>query len=140
MPIRNCSIFSFKGNNTTVILPIKIVNPHSNLSYKTFGLTDTGATECAIPSKIAKILGHNLENGTKKEISTGNGLAIAYGHTSIIEIYHPQRLNKPAVFILKNVLIDFMPNLNVPLLGVNNFLSNFTLIINYPKRIFSLIQ
>jgi len=35
-------------------------------------------------------------------------------------------------------LIDFMPNLYVPLLGVKSFLSNFILTIDYPRQIFSL--
>lgn len=74
MPIRDCFIFSFSGNKTTVILPIKIINPQSGKSYKTFGLIDTGATECAIPAVIANLLGHDLTKGKPKEINTGNGL------------------------------------------------------------------
>ena len=35
-------------------------------------------------------------------------------------------------------LIDFMPNLSVPLLGVRNFLSHFKLTVDYPNQKFSL--
>ena len=39
---------------------------------------------------------------------------------------------------IQDILIDFMPNLHVPLLGVKSFLSNFILTIDYPDLSFSL--
>jgi len=140
MPIRDCPIHSFPNNETTVLLPIKIINPYTNINYKTWGLIDTGATECAIPASIASILGHILLKGELKSISTGNGLANAYRHTSTIEIFHPLNLSNQAIYKIENVKIDFMPNLSIPLLGVRGFMANFKLEINYPNRIFSLIQ
>lgn len=53
----------------------------------------------------------------------------AYAHTLRIQIRN---------FSTHNVLIDFMPNLHIPLLGVKSFLGNFVLTINYPRHIFSL--
>jgi hypothetical protein len=41
---------------------------------------------------------------------------------------------------IESVLIDFMPNLNVVLLGVKSFLSNFILTVDYKKSVFSLKQ
>ena len=38
-----------------------------------------------------------------------------------------------------NVLIDFMLNLYVPLLGVKNFLNKFILEIDYPNKVLSII-
>ncbi|MDO8603522.1 MAG: retropepsin-like aspartic protease [Candidatus Omnitrophota bacterium] len=110
-------------------LPITIVNPHSNKKMKILGLIDTGADECALPASYAAILGHNLQAGIAKEINTGNGKTIAYSHTVRIEIFD---------ITIKETLIDFMPNLNVPLLGVRSFLSNFVLTVNYPQKKFSL--
>lgn len=110
-------------------LPLKITNPYSDKSIRIFGLIDTGADECAFPARYATLLGHNLESGFVKEINTGNRKTISYSHTVNIQIQGK---------IIKNVLIDFMPNLNVPLLGVKSFLSNFVLIVDYPKRRFSL--
>ena len=140
MPIRDCKIYSFPNNDTTVLLPIKIINPHTNLSLKTVGLIDTGATECAIPAKVADILKHNLLKGQRKTINTGNGKSSAFGHTTSIDIFHPQNADKQIIYSLENVIIDFMPNLNVVLLGVRGFLDNFNLNINYPRRVFSLIK
>lgn len=105
-------------------LPVTVTNPHNNKKIKIFGLVDTGADECALPARYALILGHNLKAGLVKEINTGNGKTTAYSHTVRIEI--PD-------FIVRDTLIDFMPDLYVPLLGVKSFLSNFILTIDYPR-------
>lgn len=110
-------------------LPVTVINSDSGRKMKILGLIDTGADECALPARYAPILGHNLEKGFVKEINTGNGRTIAYSHTVRIEIQN---------FAIQNTLIDFMPNLYVPLIGVKSFLSNFVLKIDYPKKIFYL--
>ena len=112
-------------------LPITITNPHTNKKIKVLGLIDTGADECALPASYAILLGHNLQSGYSKEINTGNGKTLAYSHTATIII-------ESADFTIDDILIDFMPNLHVPLLGVKSFLSNFILTINYPDLNFSL--
>ena len=112
-------------------LPVTIVNPHTNKNLKVLGLVDTGADECALPASYAIILGHNLQLGTPKEINTGNGKTLAYSHTVNIRI-------ESVDFTTQEILIDFMPNLHVPLLGVKSFLSNFVLTVNYPDLSFSL--
>ena len=112
-------------------LPIIIENPHNDPPniIRTYGLIDTGADECAIPAGYAPLLGHNLQAGVQKIINTGNGPSIAYSHTLCIDV---QGIRSD------NVLIDFMPNLSVILLGMNNFLGRFVLTIDYPNSTFSL--
>jgi predicted aspartyl protease len=117
------------GNSPKPWLPILIINPHTGKRVPTFGLIDTGADECALPASFAEILGHDLQKGAPKDISTGNGTTISYSHTVAIEIDD---------FHTEDVLIDFMPNLSVPLLGVRSFLSRFILTINYKDRNFTL--
>jgi predicted aspartyl protease len=112
-------------------LPVVIINPHNNRKIKVLGLIDTGADECALPARFAALLGHTLEAGFVKEINTGNGITTAYSHTVKVEIRG---------FELQETLIDFMPNLHVPLLGVKSFLSNFKLVIDYPHKTFSIHQ
>ena len=130
MPIRNYPFSTIrKGDLPRPYLPITIINPDTNKKLKVFALIDTGADECAFPASFAPLLGHNLQSGQQKNISTGNGITIAYGHTTRIEIEG---------FATQDVLIDFMPNLNIPLLGVRSFLSNFVLTVDYTKRVFSL--
>jgi len=111
-------------------LRIVIKNPHTGKEMRTYGLIDTGADECALPASFAPILGHDLQKGTEKRINTGNGETIAYSHTMSLEI-DDIRIN--------DILIDFMPNLDVVLLGVKSFLAKFTLTVDYPKKEFSII-
>ncbi|MDP2922514.1 MAG: hypothetical protein Q8O30_02175 [Candidatus Omnitrophota bacterium] len=110
-------------------LPITIINPENKRELNVYALIDTGADECALPASFSLPLGHNLQAGSQKRICTGNGMTTAYSHTVCI---------KTLGFSTENVLIDFMPNLNIPLLGVKSFLNNFILTINYPELIFSL--
>lgn len=110
-------------------LPLTIINPHTNKKLKTYGIIDTGADECAFPADFALLIGHNLQKGRPKSVRTGNGETTAYAHTISIQVYD---------FMIKDVLIDFLPNLAIPLLGVNSFLSNFVLSVNYPNFTFSL--
>lgn len=130
MKLRNIPFIKLSPNDLArPWLPIVIINPHTNKKVKVLGLIDTGADECALPARYASILGHNLKDGVLKEINTGNGKTTAYSHTTKIEI--------PG-FIIQETLIDFMPNLHVPLLGVKSFLGRFVLVLNYPKKKFSL--
>lgn len=136
MPIKDCPFLKLcKEDIPRPILPINIINPHTGLSYATFGIIDTGADECAIPAGIATLLGHNLQAGSTKIIGTGNGETIAFAHTTKFEIYNP--VSFKLAHTIQDTPIDFMPNLRVVLLGVTNFLSKFILNIDYPRKVFS---
>ena len=111
-------------------LPLTIINPATKRKINAYALIDTGADECALPSFIASAIGHDLQAGTPKKISTGNGISSAYSHTVRFQI---------GDFITDDVAIDFMPNLHMPLLGVKSFLSKFVLTIDYPAQCFSLM-
>lgn len=115
---------------------IRIINPHTGLSQKGYGLIDTGADECAVPASYAALLGHNLQAGTPKTVSTGNGPTNAYAHTTSFEIFDPS--TGQIAYTINSTPIDFMPNLHVILIGVNSFLSKFIVRIDYPNKIFSI--
>lgn len=136
MPIIDCPFTLCGGSIYRPILQIRIINPHTKKNYRTYGIIDTGADECAIPASYASLLGHNLQAGQIKRIRTGNGETVAYAHTTKFEIFHP--ISQKLVYTIENTPIDFLPNLHVVLLGVNSFLSKFILKIDYPRRIFSL--
>jgi predicted aspartyl protease len=130
MPVRDYPFSIIRpGDLARPYLPITIINPDTDKQIKVFALIDTGADECAFPASFASILGHNLQVGQQRKISTGNGITVAYSHTTRIKIEG---------FITQDVLIDFMPNLNIPLLGVKSFLNNFILTVDYPNKMFSL--
>ncbi len=135
MPLRDCPFLDC-GGQYRAVLPIRIINPHTGKHLNTLGIIDTGADECAIPAQMAPILGHNLQAGITKTISTGNGRTAAYSHTTRFEIFHPG--TGQLAYTIDDTPIDFLPNLNVVLLGVNSFLSRFVLRIDYPNIIFSI--
>ncbi len=117
------------GDIARPYLPITIINPENQKEINVYALIDTGADECALPASFTPPLGHNLQAGSQKRINTGNGITIAYCHTVCIKTFD---------FSTENVLIDFMPNLHIPLLGVKYFLNDFTLKIDYPNKTFSI--
>ncbi|MFV1976627.1 MAG: hypothetical protein ACC651_12830 [Candidatus Scalindua sp.] len=135
MPVDDCP-FVLINHIPRPYLGIKIINPHTNKSASAYGLIDTGADECAIPAGYASLLGHNLLAGKTKLIGTGNGTTTAYSHTIKFELYHP--LTGKLLHTISETPIDFMPNLRMVLLGVNSFLSNFVLKIDYPEKTFSI--
>lgn len=138
MPFSDYPFISLSpGQRPRPMLPIRIVNPQNNQSMRALGLIDTGADQCSIPADFAKLLGHNLAAGTEKEIRTAGGPAKAYGHTTRIEVFS---MKTPAatVHTIPDTPVDFCPGLHVVLLGVDHFLSEFLLTINYPKQNFSL--
>ncbi|MHC4441252.1 MAG: aspartyl protease family protein [Planctomycetota bacterium] len=118
------------GDIARPYLPVTIINPENQRQINVYALIDTGADECAIPASFAPLLGHDLQAGPQKRINTGNGITVAYGHTVCIKSFD---------FSTENALIDFMPNLHIPLLGVRSFLNNFTLTIDYPNKVFSIL-
>ncbi len=136
MPIANTPFTTLEDSFRRPYLSVKIINPCTGKGYKTYGLVDTGADECAVPASIANIIGHNLQAGEPKYIDTGNGTTIAYKHITKFEIYHT--ITHELLYTVQDTPIDFMPNLHMVLLGANNFLSKFILKVNYPKNVFSI--
>jgi len=137
MPINNFPFTEIGGGRSSPLLRIRIINPHTGLNFLTSGLIDTGADQCAIPALFAPILGHDFCAGSPKKITTGNGETVAYAHTTKFEILHPND-DKMVIYTSENTPVDFLPNLSVVLLGVENFLGKFILNINYPKNTFSI--
>jgi predicted aspartyl protease len=135
MPLTNYP-FTLSNGIYRPTLQIRIVNPHTGLSQRTYGLIDTGADECAVPASYAPLLGHDLKKGGMKRVNTGNGIAIAYVHTTRFDILDP--LTGAVAYTINDTPIDFLANLHLVLLGVKSFLSNFVLHIDYPRKVFSL--
>lgn len=104
---------------------ITLLNPQNGKSMSLYALIDTGADECCFPVSYAKILGHDLKKGKTKNINSANGLAVVYSHTARIFTES---------YMTEEITVDFSESLNTPLLGVNNFLSNFVLTLNYPEN------
>ena len=137
MPIRDCPLTESDGGSLHAYLPVTLINPHTGKRLATWGLVDTGADECAVPIKAARILGHKLKAGDPNEVTTGSGKATAWSHTTIILVHHPH--TGEVIYNTQEVPIDYMRVPSV-LLGVKSFLSRFVLEIDYPNHTFSLIN
>ncbi len=135
MPIDKCP-FVRTNDILRPYLGVNIINPHTGKSLYTYGLVDTGADECAIPARYARLLGHKLRAGDETEVGTGKGKNIAYAHITAFEIYHP--VSGKHLYDIKKAPIDFLPKLEIVLLGVKSFLGKFVLKIDYPKKTFSI--
>ncbi len=130
------------GNIPKPLLPISITNPYTGQSLFQWALIDTGADICAVPAWIAIALGHDLKAGATSSIGTGNGHSDAYRHTMNIEIFKISHAGtqdpNTVVHRIPDTPITCMQNLSVVLLGVNGFLQNFKLTIDYPRSNFSI--
>jgi predicted aspartyl protease len=136
MPIRNFPFTSIRsGDAPRPWLAIRIINPSNGLTQNAYGLIDTGADDCAIPASYASLLGYDLQSGIERIIRTGNGVTTAYSHTTSLAIFN---FKGDHVVTMEEILIDFMPNLHIVLLGVRSFLSRFVLTIHYPNQTFSI--
>jgi predicted aspartyl protease len=131
MPVRDYPFSVVRpGDIARPYLPVTIINPDTGKELRVYALIDTGADECAFPASFAPVLGHNLQAGRLRRISTGNGITVAYSHRTRLAIED---------FSTQDVLVDFMPNLSIPLRGVKSFLNNFILTVDYSNKVFSLL-
>ena len=138
MPIENFPFSIIARGIARPYLPVNIINSHNDKkNYSTWGIIDTGADVCAISARFAKILGHDLKSVKPKDVFTGNGLTLAYPHSTRFEILHP--ITGQIIYTTEDTPVDFLPELDAAvLLGVNNFLGKFILNINYPQQKFSI--
>lgn len=117
------------------LLKINIINPKTKSKRPTFALIDTGADECAIPAWHAESLGHILRAVSPALNDTAGGLTDSFPHSTEFEILDQ---SGNIVYSISKSLVDFNPKLHMPILGMKNFLSDFILTIDYPKKVFSL--
>ncbi len=126
-------------------LIIEVVNPQNGFSQQMPALIDTGADECTIPGFYAGKLGLSLEKGKQKFIGTAGGDSKAYSHYCTVYVFAMTgTIEKPrvdydnVVITIRKILFDFAPDLKASyaLLGVENFLSEYILTIDYPRKIF----
>lgn len=140
MPIRNCGIKGVdKEDRTNIALPIRLSNPNNGKSVRLYGIIDTGASDCFVPARLGTLLGCKIKYTKGTETLTGKGTAKSYKHKMNIVVYHPDDPEKVIFETLENIEVHLLDDLPEVLLGVNGFLSKFTLIVDYPKKQFSLI-
>jgi len=117
------------------IIPVHIINPHTNKYVSIDALLDTGADQCAFPRFIADYTGHNLKgDGVLSHSTSGVGGqdVICYRHTFEIALLEPNRKN--LAWKSKPILVDCVDHDEMPpLLGYGNFLKFFSITFNYKQ-------
>lgn len=106
-------------------IEVIIRNNDTNKEIKTRALVDTGADECAFPGFYAELLGHDLVKGFEKEIKVAGGNVTAFKHTNKLLI--------PKINYIKDMIIDFIPNLHIPIIGTN-LIENYNIFFYYPDK------
>jgi len=128
-------------------LIIEVINPQNSFKQEMPALIDTGADECTIPGFYAGKLGLSLKQGKPKSIVTAGGDITSYSHRCTINIFAMSgTINKPRVdydmviITIPTQMVDFAPDLksSYALLGVESFLREYVLTIDYPRRVFSI--
>ncbi len=110
-----------------IMLPLRIVNPHTGRTWPSYGLLDTGATTCLFPGALATYLGHNLKgDGVRSSVTSGieQKKLPTFLHTFRMELLSPE--GDRVVWRSGDVLINCVEH-NLPiLLGYREFLRHFT--------------
>ncbi len=120
-------------------LPIRILNPGNGISQDAWALLDTGADTCVIPRNISDAVGHDFDgHGVKSEITSGvSGETSTYKHTFILQLYDDSC--EDIVWSSGEMLVDCVDTDGLPpLIGVRNFLKDFKVTIDYPKKTITL--
>ncbi len=120
-------------------LYVAISNPFTGATVNIWGLIDTGADASLFPEELATILGHRLKgNGVKSSFSTGieQKRIATYKHTFRIDLISPSL--KKAVWSTGNLEVDCAETNPPVLFGVQGFLKNFDLNVDYPNEIYTL--
>lgn len=117
-------------------IPIRVTNPFNGLSLNCYALIDTGADYCVFPKNIAEKTGHNLDgNDVKSYISQGvsENCVSVFQHTFTIELYAFDR--KTIIWSSKKETIGCVNHDNIPpLLGFNDFVSQFIISFDYATK------
>ena len=116
-------------------LPLSIRNPETGLALVTWGLVDTGADLTLLPAELAVRLGHHLTaNGVRTSVTAGieQKELTAYAHTFEIQLLSADL--KRVLWTTGRREFDCLPS-NPPLLiGVEDFLDRFRLLVDYRAK------
>lgn len=142
MPIVDYPFIDINGDGAPKpALPVKLINPANGFEHTTWALIDTGADYTVIPEFIAKQLYHDIKHhNVKRDMFTGiGGNAVVYYHTFHINILKSSKKGK----VYRKSIIELqgtfavVQDLFTMVLGEKDFLSKYILIIDYPKKTFS---
>lgn len=125
-----------KGRIHRPYIPIIVINPHKAINLNQIALLDTGADSCLFPKFVADVTAHDLKNSkVQKDVSYGvAGIEMeTWKHSFVIALLSPDR--SKIVWQSEKTLIDCADHNDVSLiLGNLDFLANFKVTFDYPKK------
>jgi predicted aspartyl protease len=135
VPVRKFPFKVLGGLFLRPLLPVIIINPHTGEQVKQYGIIDTGADCCTVPAYIGEMLGHNIEIVPPSKTTVVGGEITTWEHTTTI-----QMLDKNETVFYENVetYVEYVEDLEYVLIGVDDFLCDFKLEIDYPNKHFSI--
>lgn len=137
-PFRAIGVFS----TLSPLLSVRVHNPENGFWRDVVMLIDTGASVSIIPEFEAFKLGHDFKEGVLVDTDTASGDDTRYDHTGIIEIFFMDEKGRldlgKVVATIPEGPIGVMKNIKHPVLGVERFLENHILTIDYTKQVFSI--
>jgi len=116
-------------------IPIRLSNPMRNVTEDIFALIDTGADASVIPAYLATRLQHKLKGkGVNSQFTSGIGgkQVKTYQHTFDIGLISSRYAS--VVWNTGPILVDYVESLIPPILGVEDFLKHFRVVMDYPKK------
>ncbi|HBG78920.1 MAG TPA: hypothetical protein DDW84_08815 [Phycisphaerales bacterium] len=146
MPIVDYPFTETRDGSLLPMLWIRIVNPESRKGVIVQAIVDTGAEKIMFPADTAEQLGHNLRAVNSSPMETLVGEGEMFAHTTRVDVLAPHRDNifwpdeKNILHTIEDTEIDFVVKGCQFLMGAENFLNEFILEVNYPKRKFSIVR
>ena len=140
------------------LLAVTIRNPANGLDDQTWAIIDTGADRCIFPEYIAKRLCHTLKHKDVQcdTANTVGGDVLVYKHTFDLSVSSLKKtktgvsIGSEIVIHKPRMLVDVVParfedakgekihtNFHSVLLGVDDFLADYLITIDYPQHEFS---
>jgi len=140
------------------LLPVIIGNPANDLDVQTWGIIDTGADRSTFPEHVAKSLYHSIKHNDvqRDNASTVGGEVPVYKHTFSLGVFSLKKtktgvsIGSEIVIHKPQMLVDVVPvkfinaegievqtNFHSVILGVDDFLADYLITINYPQGVFS---
>ncbi len=140
------------------LLAVIIRNPANGLESLNWAIIDTGADRCIFPEHVAKALYHTTRHKDVQcdTANTVGGDVPVYKHTFDLSVSALKKTKTgvsvgPEIVIHKpQMLVDVVParfidakgeevqtNFHNVLLGVDDFLADYLITINYPQGVFS---
>lgn len=126
-------------------LPLKVTSLKTNISYEVEGVVDPGAGTTLIPYYIANELGFDITTGKQVIAPTAGGELLVYFHACKIQVLSIDDdgnvdssdviINLPTNYFAFSSKEKFPP---VLLLGIKDFLEQYVLTFDYPRRVFSI--